>query len=342
LADSDKLAPVAVDLAREAEKLLDKNTPTETQAAVLRTLKAVLTKAGKDVEAKSLAPKVAQLEDQLDQEFLKDAVPFKTEAYARKDPGSRVVLVELFTGAQCPPCVAADVAFDALLRSCKPTDVVFLQYHLHIPRPDPLTNEDAEKRFEYYTSRESESGTPTFVIDGALKKPGVGGPKALGKEAYDEILKKIGEAQEIGAQAKIALKAENKGGKIDIHAEISDLAKTGEKVRLRLVLVEEVARFQGTNGQRLHHHVVRAFPGGMEGFALTEKNVKQNVRVNLADVAKDLNDYLDKYKGRKFSSDERSLNLKHLKLVAFIQSDRADDDKGIFQAAQVDVPTAGE
>jgi hypothetical protein len=334
LSDSEKLAPLAVDLARDAEKALDKATPTDMQAAVLKTLKAALAKTGKGVEAKALAPKIAQLEDQLDQEFIKDAVPFKVEPTTRRGKGERVVLVELFTGAQCPPCVAADVAFDALLKSYKASDVVFLQYHLHIPGPDPLTNEDSIKRSEYYGLQ----GTPTYYIDGD-EGPQSGGVKGDGKEKYADLVKAIGDALDIGAQGKIKLSAENKSGKIDIQAEVSDLSKTGDDIRLHLVLVEEVARYQGSNGQRLHHHVVRGFPGGLEGFALNEKTAKQNVRVNVADVAKSLNDYLDGYKDRKFTEDDRSLNLKHLKVVAFIQK---KGSKEIFQAAQADVSTAGE
>ena len=42
----------------------------------------------------------------------------------RKGKSDRVVLVELFTGAQCPPCVTADLAFDALDKTYKPDDVV--------------------------------------------------------------------------------------------------------------------------------------------------------------------------------------------------------------------------
>ena len=52
--------------------------------------------------------------------------------------------MELFTGAQCPPCVAADVAFDVLEKTYKPADLVLIQYHLHIPGPDPLTNAASE------------------------------------------------------------------------------------------------------------------------------------------------------------------------------------------------------
>ena len=71
------------------------------------------------------------------------SVPWKaTQGSANQTgtAGTVPVLVELFTGAECPPCVAADLAFDALGKTYKPTDVVLLEYHLHIPGPDALTN----------------------------------------------------------------------------------------------------------------------------------------------------------------------------------------------------------
>src|SRR5207253_3318789 len=95
--------------------------------------------------------RAVRLEPAADQEYLKKMPPFKTEAFkGRKAKGDRRVLVELFTGAQCPPCVAADVAFDALAKTYKPNDVILLEYHLHIPRPDALTNADTEERQGFY------------------------------------------------------------------------------------------------------------------------------------------------------------------------------------------------
>ena len=43
--------------------------------------------------------------------------PFRPEPFkGRKDPkADGVVLMELFTGAQCMPCVSTDVAFDVAL-----------------------------------------------------------------------------------------------------------------------------------------------------------------------------------------------------------------------------------
>ena len=50
-------------------------------------------------EAQAIAPRLAKLEDQLDAEFLKTAIPFKPETYAgRKAKSNRVAVVEPGTG----------------------------------------------------------------------------------------------------------------------------------------------------------------------------------------------------------------------------------------------------
>jgi hypothetical protein len=337
LARVEKGAPAAVEFARKAEKLLTGADPLGRQAAAVKTLVMALRRAGKEDEAKSLQTRLAKLHEQLDREFEKTAIPFKPEPYpGRKGKSERIALVELFTGAQCPPCVAADVAFDAALRTYKPSQAIFLQYHLHVPRPDPLTNADAERREKYYG--DEIQGTPTAFVNGKAAKP-MGGPKALSKSSYDALKEQTDEELEKDADGKIKLVLERKGDKINVKAEVSDLAKAGEKVRLRLVLVEDVVPYAGTNGQRLHHHVVRAFPGGTEGFALNRKKPNvQNLTVSLTEVGKGLNEYLDGAgKKQPFLDDDRPLDLKHLKIVAFVQD---DETKEILQAAQTDVPEA--
>ena len=76
--------------------------------------------------------------------------------------GNRVALVELFTGAQCPPCVAADLATGGLEHLYEPSELIVLRYHQHIPGPDPLTNNDNEARMYFYEGR----GTPTLRVSG--------------------------------------------------------------------------------------------------------------------------------------------------------------------------------
>ncbi|HMF14492.1 MAG TPA: hypothetical protein VKE94_19385 [Gemmataceae bacterium] len=334
LARDAKSAPVAVDFARQAEKTLTDADPPAVTMAVLKTLAGALRKSDKASEAATLQARIDKLEDALDKEFLKDAVPFKPKAHGgRAGDDNRVVLVELFTGAQCPPCVAADVAFDALLKTYKPADVAFLQYHLHIPGPDPLTNADSEKRGEYYDL----GGTPTYYLNGKTG-PAAGGPKQGGQQAYGRLEAKIAEDLKSETKTKLKLTAQRKGDAIDIGASVSGLETTGDKVRLRFVLVEDVVRYQGRNGQRLHHHVVRAFPGGVEGAKLDKAESKHAVALNLAELSKSLGDYLTaSNEKRPFLDDERPLNLKNLKVVAFIQN---DDGKQVLQAAQVDVEEA--
>jgi hypothetical protein len=243
------------------------------------------------------------------------------------------VLLELFTGAQCPPCVAADIAFDAALKSYKPSEVVALQYHLHIPGPDPLTNADSEARAEYYGK--AVEGTPTAFVDGKVTEP-LGGGAGGSKESYEALRKQLDAGLKKQAGARLQVDVRRAGDQIDMEAEILDLEKSGDRIRLRFVLIEEVVRYPGHNRQRLHHHVVRAFPGGVKGFALLDARAKKKASINLAELRKALTSYLDRAaKEQPFLDDERPMNLRNLKVVAFIQDDKS---KEVLEAVQADVP----
>jgi hypothetical protein len=336
VARADKASPLALEYAQKAAKLVGDGASPARTAAVLKVLARALRNAGKADEAKEVEGRLARAEDALDKEFLKTAVPFKPEAFTgRKGESTRVVLVELFTGAQCPPCVSADIAFDAALETFKPADAVFLEYHLHIPGPDPLTNADTEARMEYY-GREIE-GTPTMFLDGKVTDP-MGGGRQHGKARYEALRKLLEKEMETAKGANLKLTVKREGDKLNLEAQVGSLKKTGDKVRLRFVLVEDVVRYPGRNGQRLHHHVVRAFPGGAKGVALTEKSATKSATVSLGELRKGLEDYLTAAnKKRPFMDDERPLRLENLKVVAFIQD---DEDKSVLQAAQADVPAA--
>jgi hypothetical protein len=228
--------------------------------------------------------------------------------------------------------VAADLAFDAVEKTYRPSEVVLLQYHLHIPGPDPLTNKDTEARQMYYD--EQIEGTPTAFFNGKPAAPGGGGLEdAQGK--YKEYRAVIDPLLETSAKAKVQANAVRKGNRIDISAEVTDVEQQGDKVRLRLALVEDQVRYTGGNNLRFHHRVVRAMPGGVEGLALKEKSGKQSVTVNLDELRKSLSAYLDAYAERKsFPNDQRPMDFKNLSVVAFVQN---DETKEILQAVQVEV-----
>jgi hypothetical protein len=322
LSSKETYAKVALPYAERAEKMLTKTDPVAMRKQLLGLLADLLQKAGKTEEAKAVRERNEKL-------TYVTPVPYA----GRKGKSDRAVLVELFTGTQCPPCVAADLAFEALDKTYKPSEVVLLQYHLHIPGPDPLTNEDTELRQKSYT-KDVVKATPTILFNGRPKAGG-GGSFGQGEEKYKEYTAVINPLLEEPSRGKIALTARRKGDKIDIKADVSDLQETGDEVRLRLVLVEKSVDYRGPNRIRTHHHVVRSFPGGTAGTAMKEKKGTKSVTVDLTELKKKLNKDYDKYNEQDaFPTKERPMDLKNLSVVAFVQN---DDSSEVLQAVQIEV-----
>jgi hypothetical protein len=325
LEQQDGFAAVAVEYARRAERALTPQDKPALQKRVLEALSTALMRADKADEAQEVEARLKKIE------------LVKTEPFAgRKAQSDRAVLVELFTGAQCRPCIAADLAFDALGRTYKPNEVVLLQYHLHIPAPDPLTNADAEARAEFY----GIDSTPSIFFSGKAGPPG-GGSSDDAPERYREYRSAAEPVLEKPARAKLQASAEKKGTKVAITAEVTDLDKPGEQVRLRLALVEERVHYIGANRLPQHHGVVRALPGGNAGFALKDKSTKHSVTIDLDDLRKALKKYLDDFTAEKapFPGRQPALDFKNLRVVAFVQDDKS---KEVLQAVQVEVKAEKE
>ncbi len=137
---------------------------------------------------------------------------------------------------------------------------------------------------------------------------------------------------------KVTASASQKGSKIDIKAEVTTDAKPGDKVRLRLVLVEEKVEYTGSNKVAEHHHVVRHFPGGTDGVVVRETTAKAAATVDLDELRKSLKEAWQKTADmEKIEKKDQPLELKKLKVVAFVQNDTT---KEILQAVQVDVKAA--
>jgi hypothetical protein len=345
LAEQEPFAAIAVEQARQGERLLGRSDDIATQLQTLDTLARVLRKAKRDAEAKDAEARVAKLEPRDYAEYTKTMPPFKPEEFkGRKAKSDRAVLFELFTGAECAPCVATDLAFDALGRTYKPTEVVLLQYHAHIPGPDPLVSKDGAARMDFYSKRDEDKGTPQVFISG---KPGErgGGPAKAARIKFMAFREQIEELLEKPAAVKLALTASLKGDELTAKATVSDLEKPGDKVSLRFALAEERVRYQGGNGIRYHHAVVRAMPGGPKGFPLPKASAEQSVTARLDEVRAANNKALDEFaaemksRGEDISFTARPMALKNLKLVAFVQNDETNE---VLQAVQVDLESGKE
>jgi hypothetical protein len=289
----------------------------------------------------------ADLDKMLDERYEKEAPRVETKPYtASKKRTDRMVVAELFTGSGCPPCVAADMAFEAAIDRYSAKDVAVLVYHLHIPRPDPMTNPSTQTRRSFYEA----NSTPTYVIDGSNQKVGGGGAAQAEKLFKDSIESAIDKRLEGKPGAQIKLKTAMKSGNVDVAIEVGKTVKNGkpdQKLRLQVALVEETVHYTGENGVRFHPMVVRSLASTEKdqlGFAVTPgQTTKWTHSFDLAKVVADAKAHLDSMEGGaserfgKFQFIERksAIDAANLRVVAFVQDEKT---KEILQAAVVDLP----
>jgi hypothetical protein len=332
LAGQPAYAGVTLDLAREAERLLDPTEEVGVQLPVYDLLVRAARHAN-DPSANSLQAKL-QVVEARDYQDYQTALPLRPDPFTgRKAKSDRIVLVELFSGADDPPSVAAALAFDALPRTYKPTDVVRLQYHLHRPDANPLATRASESRWSYYQGR-TGGGTPLTIINGRPDPIG-GGRMEFASAKLKQYRSMIDPWLDTPAKAGLQLAAKRDGNKLAINARVSGIAKPSDKVRLRLAVAETVVRYGGRNGLRYHHCVVRGFAGSVDGWPLIRAAVDQSVTVDLDALRAGLNAELDEYQKKEgLLLPDRPLALRTLLIVGFVQD---DVNREVLQAGQTEV-----
>jgi hypothetical protein len=285
----------------------------------------------------------ADLDRMLDERYEADVVKVDAPAYrpTAKRTG-RVVLAELFTGAGCPPCVAADLAFEAALERYAPKDVAVLVYHLHIPRPDPMTNPSTVLRKDFY----DVPGTPTYFIDGGNQHVGGGAASNAQKLFADTVQSVVDKRLEVKAGAAVSLQANVTGDAISVAAKVGKAARPDQKRRLQIALVEEMVHYTGENGVRFHPMVVRAMARGEKdalGFPLAPgKASKTAYAFNVAKAVADAKAHLDEMEGGsnqrfgKFQFVERKhdIDRDRLRIVAWVQDEKT---KEVLQVESLDL-----
>ena len=184
--------------------------------------------------------------------------------------------------------------------------------------------------------------TPSTVINGKSAAGG-GGPVQDARKKLNQYRFVIDEALKDTKRAAIELEARKIGDQIRIVAS-AEILKKGDKTpaqspRLRLVLVEKKVTYHGGNGQSSHHHVVRAFPAGVEGTPLEGGKGRIETTVSLDKLREDqaayLKDYPDSPKARgKFPRALPPVELNYLSVVAIVQDDH---DHSVLHAVVVGV-----
>lgn len=337
----DDMEKLAVDYARQAEKAMPANASPAEQVRTLQTLVRALKKTAADAETKAIFPRIDKFDAVLDAEYNAKMPGFKGTVFeGRKSKSERAVFMELFTGSSCPPCVAADLAFDVLQKSYKPSELVLIQYHLHIPGPDPMTNPDTQARWEYYRKSFADQvrGVPCSIFNGkpATKPAQSGGGFEAAEKKYQDYCDVINGLVEENSAAKLTAEASRDGERIDVAVKVSGLTDPGADKKLRILLAEETVRYAGTNKIRMHHNVVRAFPGGVDGLPLKDAASRHKASIHLGNLRTDLTKYLDNFEAtvRPFANPARPLAFTNLRVIAFVQDDATRE---ILQAVQIEI-----
>ena len=229
--------------------------------------------------------------------------------------------------------MGAGLAFNAAQERYTRQDFIALNYHVHIPAPDPMVNPATLKRQEFYGVRSS----PSYFFDG--DSDGGGGSAENAKSIFESkvdptIAKHLAEPP----GARIGLRATSTGATVKVKADVSKVASKSEKLRLQIVLAEDMVTYSGENGERFHPMVVRSMAldaKSDQGFAL--KPGKGGTFEYTFDVAKAVADakaHLEDYETNTRKGEYKFRQKKHettggFVVVAFVQDEAT---KKVLQA----------
>ena len=238
--------------------------------------------------------------------------------------------------------MGAGLAFDAALDRYTRNDFIVLNYHVHIPAPDPMVNPSVIKRREFY----GVNSSPSYFFDGD-NEGGGGGSADNAKSIFESKVDPAIEKHLAAAPgAKIALRATATGSAVTARAKVSGLSSTSEKLRLQIALAEDEVTYSGENGERFHPMVVRAMAldaKSDQGFALKPgKGGTFEYTFDLARAVADAKAHLEQFEKVERKGEYTFRQKKHeitggLVVVAFVQDEAT---KQVLQAVYLKPPAA--
>ncbi len=254
----------------------------------------------------------------LDQVYAKQPPLFDAGRFNGEHAGPALV-AELFTGAQCGPCQAADYAFDGLIARFPESTVNVLEYHIHVPGPDPMTTPDSMARARFYKIR----STPVALFSGTEKRAG-GGPMVRAEMAFREYLDVINVQLQPADKARVDLQVKSEKDAISVNGKVGVPTLAGtDDLRLYIALVEKTVHYTGSNGVHLHRNVVRKLLNGSEGTRITGPDFEFRQAGSVSAIEGEIKQYLAqlaKEWGMDFDDAPTSLNRADLAVVAFVQN----------------------
>jgi thiol-disulfide isomerase/thioredoxin len=323
-ADGAADAPYGYTMAKASEKL---GRTKEAYEAYL--IAAVENYEDSAARAKALYEKINGKADgfEAQHEAKLKSLPFHPEPFkAPADGKGKAVLIELFTGSECPPCVGADLGFDGLIETYPVKYLAILEYHLPIPRPDPMMNPATKKRQDYY----GVNSTPTVVVDGTNKMTG-GGSRGMAEGKFKQYKGAIDPL--LSAAPAVALKAQAARDGETVKVKV-DFDKVIPGAEYHVVLVQNEENYKGSNGLQFHKLVVR-------DLVTLDPAAAKTAAFDLAASEKAADAYLTEFEKTytrvpnfKWAVRHNTIARQGLKVVFFVQE---KDSKKVLNAVVTEV-----
>jgi thiol-disulfide isomerase/thioredoxin len=286
----------------------------------------------------------AMLDEEYKKRFPSPIKPAALKPVANRS--DRLVLAEVFTGSGCPPCVGADLAFEAAMEHYTPQNLAVVMYHQHIPQPDPMSNPDTQSRYKYY----KPVGVPTYLVDGGPvmcvedgKPEECSGDNRDGaKNIYGHLQLTVDRQLVTAAEAQVKVQAALSGNAVKVTASVSGVKSDSKDLKVHVLLLEKELRYSGENGIRFHPMVVRAMGGEKDdGFALAGATGSFDQTFDIAKISEGLKAHLDDYEAHptrgnpfKFTEKKDQIDRSNLAVVVFVQDVKT---KHVLQSAYVDL-----
>ncbi len=235
--------------------------------------------------------------------------------------------------------MGAGLAFAAAHERYTRQDFIWLNYHVHIPLPDPMVNPSTVARRTFY----GVNNSPSYFFDG--ESDGGGGGSAEGAKALfdSKVDPTVQEHLETPPEAVVALKATAAGNTVRATATVTKITSKSAKLRVQIVLAEESVTFSGENGERFHPMVVRSMAvdaKSSQGFALAPGaggtfEYTFDLAKAVADAKEGLVNYETKERKGEYTFREKKHEIKNgLVAVAFVQDEAT---KRVLQATYVKI-----
>ena len=250
-------------------------------------------------------------------------LPFHPEHFTpEEDWSGKAVLVELFTGSECPPCVAADLGFDGLIDAYDTKYLAILEYHLHIPRPDPMTNPASLERAAFYGAR----STPSTFFEGESKHGG-GGGRSRSEVKFNQYAQEINSLLYAIPEVQLKLKANLDGQTVRVDYEAD---KVLDNVDFNMALVQGEVKYAGVNGIVFHKLVVRDFMN-------VKASKKNKAKFDITKAEKAGEQHLSDYENEnsfQFGEKHFEIDSSDLRVVFFLQD---KETRKVYNAVVADV-----